>query len=85
MEWHAAEIYTRAIYCKFLTELLNSTTFGVKEIEKGQSYEVKRNFPYENPVFDRELFSVRVDRDKEEFVCNCGKFERDGILCCHIL
>lgn len=28
---------------------------------------------------------MQVNREKEEFVCNCGKFERDGILCCHIL
>ena len=85
VERHAAEIYTRAIYTKFLTEMLNSTAFGVNEIVKNESYELKRNFPYENPEFDREIFAVQVNREKEEFVCNCGKFQRDGILCCHIL
>ncbi|XP_037481982.1 protein FAR1-RELATED SEQUENCE 5-like [Triticum dicoccoides] len=49
VERHAAEIYTRAIYTKFLTEMFNSTAFGVNEIVKNESYELKRNFPYENP------------------------------------
>ena len=37
-ERHAAEIYTRAIYTKFLTEMMNATAFGVREIEKNKKY-----------------------------------------------
>ena len=57
-ERHAAEIYTRAIYTKFLTEMMNATAFGVKEVEKYKTYELKRNFEYENPELDMEIFTV---------------------------
>ncbi|XP_073358034.1 protein FAR1-RELATED SEQUENCE 5-like [Aegilops tauschii subsp. strangulata] len=79
-ERHAAEIYTRAIYCKFLTEMMNATAFGVKEIDKDKKYELKRNFEYENPEFDREVFIVQTDRTTDEFDCECGKFQKDELL-----
>ena len=66
-ERHAAEIYTRAIYTKFLTEMMNATAFGVKEVEKDKTYELKRKFEYENPEFDREIFTVHVDQAAEQF------------------
>ena len=66
-------------------EMMNATTFGVKEIDKDKKYELKRNFEYENPEFDREVFIVQTDRTTDEFDCECGKFQKDGILCCHIL
>jgi hypothetical protein len=85
IERHAAKIYTRGIYKKFATELVNSTAFGVHEIVKDRFYELKRLFYYENPEYRRDLFTVCVDRDRNLFECECGKFEKDGILCCHIL
>ena len=64
---------------------MNATAFGVKEVEKDKTYELKRKFEYENPEFDREIFTVQVDRAADVFDCECGKFDRDGILCCHVL
>lgn len=31
------------------------------------------------------MFTVCVDRQKERYERECAKFEKDGILCCHIL
>jgi hypothetical protein len=42
IERHAAKIYTRGIYLKFLTELCNATTFGVHEVVRDKLYELKR-------------------------------------------
>jgi hypothetical protein len=39
IEWHAAKIYTRGIYLKFLTELCNATAFGVHEVVRDKLYE----------------------------------------------
>jgi hypothetical protein len=85
IERHAAEIYTRGIYSKFLTELLNSTAFGVHEIVKDRLYELKKLFNYKKPEYRRDVFTVCVDRKNETYECECAKFEKDGILCCHIL
>lgn len=85
IERHAAKKYTRGIYLKFLTELVNATAFAVIEIEGDKTYDLKRTFSYEKPEFSRKIFRVEVDRTTSEFKCFCGKFERDGVLCCHIL
>lgn len=77
--------FTRGIYLKLLTEFVNATAFGVIEVEKDKLYDLKRNFSYEHPEFSRKLFRVAFDREASTFECFCGKFERDGILCCHIL
>uniref|UniRef100_A0A8R7K222 Protein FAR1-RELATED SEQUENCE n=1 Tax=Triticum urartu TaxID=4572 RepID=A0A8R7K222_TRIUA len=85
VERHAAAIYTRGIYLKFLTELVNATAFKVIEIEKDKVYDLKKHIRYEKPEFTRETFRVHVDLTTGSFKCFCGKFERDGIVCCHIL
>jgi hypothetical protein len=85
VERHAAKIYTRGIYSKFLTELLNSTAFGVTEVVKDKLYELKKLFNYKKPEYRRDMFTVCVDRQNHHYECECGKFEKDGILCCHIL
>jgi hypothetical protein len=70
---------------KFVTELVNSTAFSVKEVERDKVYELTKTFRYENPEYWREVFRVDVDRLEMKFKCECGKFERDGLLCCHVL
>lgn len=85
VERHASAIYTRGIYLKFLTELVNVTAFRVIEIEKDKVYDLKKHIRYEKPEFTREMFRVNVDLAAGSFDCFCGKFQRDGIVCCHIL
>ncbi|KAM0888535.1 hypothetical protein ACQ4PT_028284 [Festuca glaucescens] len=85
IEKHARKIYTRGIYLKFLTELPNSTAFAFIEVEKDKEYKTKKLFRYKNLEFWREEFTIRVDHCIMKLECECNKFERDGILCCHIL
>jgi hypothetical protein len=56
IERHAAQIYTRGIYLKFATELVNATAFGVTEVVKDQVYELKRLFQYDNPEYKKNPF-----------------------------
>jgi hypothetical protein len=85
IEHHAAAVYTKGIYLKFVTELLNSTAFGVTEVVANRVYELRKLFHYDHPEYRRSMFTVFVDRTNMAFECECGKFEKDGILCCHIL
>ncbi|KAM0902369.1 hypothetical protein ACQ4PT_019396 [Festuca glaucescens] len=61
IERHAAGVYTRGIYLKFVTELMNSTAFGVTEVVKDQVYELRKLFYYEKAKYRRNLFTVFVD------------------------
>lgn len=85
VERHAAAIYTKGIYLKFLTELVNATAFKVIEVEKERVYDLNKHTWYRKTEFTREMFRVNVDLVTGSFQCFCGKFERDGIVCCHIL
>jgi hypothetical protein len=84
IEKHAAGIYTRQIFLKVQRELLHSTAFNVQEIQTGTVYRLDKVFNYENPEFDRNSFEVLVEPGTNAMKCQCGKFTRDGIPCCHV-
>ncbi|KAM0901792.1 hypothetical protein ACQ4PT_019707 [Festuca glaucescens] len=84
IEKHASNIYTRQIFLKVQRELLHSTAFNVQEVQRGAVYRLEKVFNYQNPEFDRKYFEVLVEPGSNAFICQCAKFARDGILCCHI-
>ncbi|XP_047081519.1 protein FAR1-RELATED SEQUENCE 5-like isoform X1 [Lolium rigidum] len=84
IEKHASNIYTRQIFLKVQRELLHSTAFNVQEVQRGAVYRLEKVFNYQNPEFDRKYFEVLVEPGSSAFICQCAKFARDGILCCHI-
>ncbi|KAL6839736.1 hypothetical protein ACP4OV_030424 [Aristida adscensionis] len=84
IERHAADIYTTGLFLKFQKELLDASAFNVSE-EGCNTYTVKKMLDYEEAEFLGESFSVEVELETKMFNCICSKFERDGILCCHIL
>ncbi|XBJ19204.1 hypothetical protein VPH35_010218 [Triticum aestivum] len=84
IEKHAARIYTRQIFLRVQKELYYSTALNAHEIQAGAAYRLEKVFDYENPEFDRNSFEVLVEPGTHTFKCQCAKFTRDGILCCHI-
>ena len=85
IEKYAADIYTRNIYLKFLQQLQFSDAYTVEEIEKDRNYNVVKLMKYPGQEFDRNTFVVEVQREQNLFDCICAKYQRDGILCCHVL
>ncbi|CAL5028599.1 unnamed protein product [Urochloa decumbens] len=85
IERHAAEIYTTGLFSKFQKEVLDASAFNVFEMEKDRIYTVKRVLEFEDSEFLHDSFAVEVDMKNNTFNCICSKFERDGILCCHVL
>jgi hypothetical protein len=85
IERHASKLYTRGIFFKFQTELMNSTAFAVDVVEENKTYNLRKSFSYKKQEFHQEVFQVQVDRTQDRYDCICAKFERDGILCCHVL
>lgn len=85
IERHASRVYTRQIFLKVQKELLHSTAFKVQEIERGTLYRLDKASNYENPEYDRDSFEVSVEPGvTDTYTCQCAKFARDGILCCHV-
>ncbi|KAJ1263872.1 hypothetical protein BS78_09G220300 [Paspalum vaginatum] len=85
IERHASEIYTNGLFLKFQKELLDASAFNVFEKETERIYTVKKVLEYEDAEFVNDSFPVEVDMKNKTFNCICSKFERDGILCCHVL
>ena len=64
---------------------MNSTMFHMVEVERNKQYEVFKSPTQALFEYNPRTFIVMVDRDSETFTCICGKFKKDGILCCHAL
>uniref|UniRef100_K4AJM9 SWIM-type domain-containing protein n=1 Tax=Setaria italica TaxID=4555 RepID=K4AJM9_SETIT len=58
-----------------------------KEIEKGKCFEVwpKTNQVYKPHRIRKYIVLTDLTEGRQEFSCICGKFNKDGILCAHIL
>ena len=85
IERQAAELYTVGLFLKFQKELLDASAFNVFEMDKGRIYTVKKTLDYEEAEFLSDSFPIEVDMKTNMLNCVCSKFERDGILCCHVL
>jgi hypothetical protein len=85
IEQHEGKLYTRSIYKKFLAQLHYADAFIVTEIERDKLYEVRKIIQYEEEEFYHQSFDIEIDLHMNKFDCICCKYERDGILCCHVL
>ncbi|RLN08484.1 hypothetical protein C2845_PM11G16180 [Panicum miliaceum] len=87
IERQASELYNRNIFKKFQYQLQLTERLKYKETEKGKCYEVwaKTNQIYKPHRIRTYIVLADVTEGREQFSCICGKFNKDGILCSHIL
>lgn len=85
IEHQAAHIYNRQIFYKFQKQLSFTTKLHVDEIEKNHKYEVYKTRMLAEKEFRSRRFDVVVNLPQEDFSCVCCKFQKDGIVCSHIL
>lgn len=57
----------------------------VEEVERNVSYEVYKTPMLAEKDFRTRRFVVIVDMQQQDFSCICGKFQKDGIVCSHVL
>ncbi|XP_044325819.1 protein FAR1-RELATED SEQUENCE 9 isoform X1 [Triticum aestivum] len=81
LEFHASNIYTRAMFEKFGEILYEAGQYRVEEVEKGSKYNVHRYHPDKHEKWCRVLYVVHVHGQGEELTCECGNFEHTGLLC----
>lgn len=87
VEKQASELYNRNIFKKFQYQLQITERLKYEEIEKGKCFEVwpKTNQVYKPHRIRKYIVLTDLTEGRQEFSCICGKFNKDGILCAHIL
>jgi hypothetical protein len=83
MERQALKTYTLPIYHHFQLELRKNTSYNARDY----GYVVFEIFPIQGSMFwyGNKSYMVYVDFENEIYNCECFIFNRDGILCCHVL
>lgn len=85
IEYQAVKLYNNKIFKRFQAQLRKTLELQVEEIEKFKCYAV---FEAENVIskqIRKRKYLVMMDLDTEEYTCICAMFQKDGILCSHIL
>lgn len=87
IERQAMELYNRNIFKKFQYQLQLTERLKYKEKEEGKRCEVwaKTNQIYQPHRIRKYIVLTDMTKGNEVFSCICGKFNKDGILCSHIL
>ena len=85
VEAQAARMYNRQIFYRFQKQLMFTPKLHVDEIEKHNRYEVFKTKMLAAKDFRPRRYTVLVNLATEQFACVCCKFEKDGIVCSHIL
>ncbi|OEL28868.1 hypothetical protein BAE44_0010113 [Dichanthelium oligosanthes] len=85
MEKQAHDLYNKAIFVKFQQQLQATTGLATETIENDKMYEVFVDQNQLKQPYRLRKYVVLVNLQEKEYSCLCGKFNKDGILCCHIL
>ena len=83
LEKHAYTVYTKNMFYKFSKEFEKTAEYDVKPVGQFQYWvEPNNNFVY---GYGKRNYLVTAIEEEESYCCECSKFDRDGILCCHIM
>ena len=85
MEVQAGKMYNRKIFYKFQKQLKFVSKLHLQEVDKNTRYEVYKSNLAASRDFRTRRYIVLVDTHNENFTCICSKFNKDGILCSHVL
>ncbi|KAM0902010.1 hypothetical protein ACQ4PT_019557 [Festuca glaucescens] len=82
LEEQALKVYTWPIYLRLCAELRKVTSYNVQHLGI-QIYDVRpiKTYVYGN---GSRSYKVEANLEAETYSCECCKFSRDGLLCCHI-
>jgi hypothetical protein len=85
IERHTHHLYNISIFRKFQWKLKDTNRLQLVEHEKEKTYYVSQadNYPYKE--HRPRQYLVQMDAEEREYSCICCCFQKDGILCSHIL
>jgi len=83
IEKYASTVYTKNLFYRFSKEFEKTAEYDVKPEGQIQYYLVPNNkFVY---GYGKRAYLVTAIEDEESYYCECSKFDRDGLICCHIM
>ena len=83
IERHASTVYTKNLFYRFSKEFEKTTEYDVKPEGQFQFWLVpNNNYVY---GYSKRRYLVTAIEDEGSYYCECSKFDRDGIICCHIM
>jgi hypothetical protein len=83
IEQHMSKVYKRNIYNHFQAEMQSSMLYNIhQKAEKTYFLDCITKFV---PNYYNRTYEVYADPPNAQYKCSCCKFERDDIVCCHIL
>jgi hypothetical protein len=85
VEKQGMEMYNRKIFSKFQREIEATTRFSYRCLEVGKVYEVYPKPSIVEKQHRPRKYIVMTNLENKDFNCICCKFQKDGILCSHIL
>jgi hypothetical protein len=83
IEQHISRVYTRNIYNRFQAEMQAIMSYNIHQTST-HTYRVECITKFVPNYYNR-TYEVYADNLNGQYKCACCKFERDGIVCCHIL
>ncbi|KAG2637620.1 hypothetical protein PVAP13_2NG529006 [Panicum virgatum] len=83
IEKHASTVYTKNLFYRFSKEFEKTAEYEVTPEGQFQYLLVpNNNFVY---GYGKRTYLVTAVVEEESSYCECSKFDRDGMLCCHIM
>ena len=83
IERHASTVYTKNLFYRFSKEFEKTAEYDVKPEGQFQFWLVpNNNYVY---GYSKRRYLVTAIEDEGSYYCECSKFDRDGIICCHIM
>jgi hypothetical protein len=80
---HASTMYTKNLFYRFSKEFEKTAEYDVNPEDQFQYWLLPNNiFVY---GYGKRNYLVTTLEDKENYYCECKKFDRDRMLCCHIM
>jgi hypothetical protein len=83
MEIHALQIYTNAAYRLFQRQVDISTCYHVRVSDDPNVFLAVHDKAKWKESYARVRFTVKVEDEREFFLCDCGLYSHLRILCCH--
>ncbi|RLN24169.1 hypothetical protein C2845_PM07G17900 [Panicum miliaceum] len=83
IEKHASAVYTKNLFYRFSKEFEKTAEYDVTPEGQFQYWLV----PNKKIVYGygKRKYLVTAAVEEESYYCECSKFDRDGMICCHIM
>ena len=85
MERQMKQMYTRKLFNIFQDELQLSSSYYIVRVEGHSLLDVVPYGRCPDLLYGKRTFRVSANSVDGLYSCDCCKFQRDGVLCCHIL